>query len=245
MWHKIFRGFTLAEVIIVVGIIGIVAELSIPTLYKDIQNQELHTQFKKTYSELNQIAIQFKQDNGITIPEYTASNWYTFTTEDFWKYFKGNNKVLHHTWGTENILYKINSMNNKPGEQPSLGICDVSSYYSEISGKIYTFNDSNTLNTNGPIICVDINGIKKPNRYGRDNFLFIFTLDGTAIPMGQENKNNSTITNFGGNFFVSGPENCERTSSYPSQFGCAYYALLNQHPTEIGKDYWHDFLNEK
>jgi len=36
---KIKIGFTLAEVLIVVGIIGMIANMTIPTLMQDIQNE--------------------------------------------------------------------------------------------------------------------------------------------------------------------------------------------------------------
>ena len=48
------RGFTLAEVLITLGIIGIVAALTIPTLmYQNNKNVEV-TQLKKFYSVFNQ-----------------------------------------------------------------------------------------------------------------------------------------------------------------------------------------------
>ena len=40
-------AFTLAEVLITLGIIGVVAAMTLPTLVNDKQNKELQTQFKK------------------------------------------------------------------------------------------------------------------------------------------------------------------------------------------------------
>ena len=235
-----FKAFTLAEVIIVVGIIGIIAQVTIPTLLSNIQNEELHSQFKKTYSELNQIAMQFKNDNDITVPEYTSGNWTKFTKKDFWKYLKDGNNIFEHSYEAGfTSLYRLRGLK---GETAS-NVCDVSSYYTEISGKIYTFNDYNQSGENGPVLCVDINGEKKPNTYGKDFFLFIFTLDGTVIPMGQYNSRNTEHQIPDGNFFKYGAENCDNKNLYNKQYACAYYALLNQHPTEAGKDYWHDFLS--
>ena len=42
-------AFTLAEVLITLGIIGMVAAMTLPALMNDKQNKELQTQFKKTY----------------------------------------------------------------------------------------------------------------------------------------------------------------------------------------------------
>ncbi|MBQ8459641.1 type II secretion system protein [bacterium] len=47
-------GFTLAEVLITLGIIGVVAAMTIPTLIANIQGQRVRSQFKKTLSTLNQ-----------------------------------------------------------------------------------------------------------------------------------------------------------------------------------------------
>ena len=47
-------GFTLAEVLITLGIIGVVAAMTIPTLIANTNGQKFRTQFKKTLSTLNQ-----------------------------------------------------------------------------------------------------------------------------------------------------------------------------------------------
>ena len=48
------RGFTLAEVLIVIGVIGVVAAMTIPTLIANNQSQKFRSQYKKTLSTLNQ-----------------------------------------------------------------------------------------------------------------------------------------------------------------------------------------------
>ncbi|MBQ8460661.1 type II secretion system protein [bacterium] len=47
-------AFTLAEVLITLGIIGVVAAMTIPTLIANTQGQRVRSQFKKTLSTLNQ-----------------------------------------------------------------------------------------------------------------------------------------------------------------------------------------------
>lgn len=49
-------GFTLAEVLITLGIIGVVAAMTIPTLLANINGQKYRNQFKKTLSTLSQAA---------------------------------------------------------------------------------------------------------------------------------------------------------------------------------------------
>ncbi|MDE6138793.1 MAG: type II secretion system GspH family protein [Candidatus Gastranaerophilales bacterium] len=49
-------GFTLAEVLITLGIIGVVAAMTIPTLISNMASQRYRTQLKKTVSTLSQAA---------------------------------------------------------------------------------------------------------------------------------------------------------------------------------------------
>ena len=51
------KGFTLAEVLITLAIIGIVAALTIPSVISNYQQQEFKTGLKKAVSVLNE-AIQ-------------------------------------------------------------------------------------------------------------------------------------------------------------------------------------------
>ena len=53
-------GFTLAEVLITLGIIGVVAAMTIPTLIANTNGAKYRSQFKKTLSTLNQAALMSK-----------------------------------------------------------------------------------------------------------------------------------------------------------------------------------------
>lgn len=57
-WNK--KGFTSAEVLITLGIIGIVAALTIPTLMQNIKGAQYRAKLKKTISTLNQ-AVRMNQ----------------------------------------------------------------------------------------------------------------------------------------------------------------------------------------
>ena len=50
-------GFTLAEVLITLGIIGVVAAMTIPTLIANTNGAKFRSQFKKTLSTLNQAGL--------------------------------------------------------------------------------------------------------------------------------------------------------------------------------------------
>ncbi len=54
---KKFHAFTLAEILITIGIIGVVAAITIPLLMQNSNSKKFTTQFKKSLSTLNQAAI--------------------------------------------------------------------------------------------------------------------------------------------------------------------------------------------
>lgn len=69
-------GFTLAEVLITLGIIGVVAAMTIPTLIQNTNSAKFSAQFKKSVSTLTQAAMmgqaQYDIDFGLT---NEACNW--------------------------------------------------------------------------------------------------------------------------------------------------------------------------
>lgn len=259
------NAFTLAEVLITLGIIGVVAAMTLPALLNKTKNKELHTAFLKTYAELNQIAILFKNDYGISVPEYMVNPTGDIGTngDKIFAYYKGSKSLTSNGQGTDDgegnfvAFYTINNLNgskysggaNNNGRNSSF-LCDYSAFKNNQSGAIMILNDAPKVSDqNGPVICVDINGKKGPNRYGIDYFMFIFTTDGRVIPVGQTHDNNPGVCNSSNgscsNFNNVGEEYCSNTSSDISKnTSCAYYALTNTHPTEEGKDYWTDFLGE-
>ena len=58
-------AFTLAEVLITLGIIGVVAALTLPTLIQNHQKQVYVTQLKKAYSTLNNAINKMAVDEGV------------------------------------------------------------------------------------------------------------------------------------------------------------------------------------
>ena len=62
--HK--GAFTLAEVLITLGIIGVVAALTLPSLIQKYQDQVLENQLKKMYSTLSQGIQKAMADDGVT-----------------------------------------------------------------------------------------------------------------------------------------------------------------------------------
>ena len=54
------RAFTLAELMITIGIVGVVAAITIPTLIQNSNSKKFSTLFKTELSTLNQAAISAK-----------------------------------------------------------------------------------------------------------------------------------------------------------------------------------------
>jgi prepilin-type N-terminal cleavage/methylation domain-containing protein len=80
---KVSQGFTLAEVLITLGIIGIVAALTMPALVSNYRKNVVETKLKRFYSNINQAVKLSEVDHGdpagwtypavISIP---ACDWY-------------------------------------------------------------------------------------------------------------------------------------------------------------------------
>jgi len=77
------KGFTLAEVLITLGIIGVVAAMTLPTIVANYQKQATVGKIKKFYTNMNQVYLRAQADNG----EY--STWSYNNVEDYYnKYIK-------------------------------------------------------------------------------------------------------------------------------------------------------------
>lgn len=58
------KGFTLAEVLITLGVIGIVAALTLPTIMQHYKKQEATARLKKFVSTMEQAIMLSELDNG-------------------------------------------------------------------------------------------------------------------------------------------------------------------------------------
>ena len=59
------NAFTLAEVLITLGIIGVVAALTLPSLIQNYQKQVWVNQLKKSYSTISQGFYKIMSDNSV------------------------------------------------------------------------------------------------------------------------------------------------------------------------------------
>ena len=67
---KFNNGFTLAEVLVTLGIIGVVSAMTVPTLMQNYQRQSYVTQLHKVYNEVSQAMVQYQNDrNALNLNE--------------------------------------------------------------------------------------------------------------------------------------------------------------------------------
>jgi prepilin-type N-terminal cleavage/methylation domain-containing protein len=151
-------AFTLAEVLITLGIIGVVSALTLPSVITNYQKQQTVVQLRKVYNELNNVVRLSEVDNGPIInwdypQKYNTPESVDFLEKYYLPYFKGA-KIFQ---------YRDISYDRPDGVVGQYGILLN-------NGTLFLFF-INTA-TGYSWIFADINGLKGPNRVGRDIFVF-------------------------------------------------------------------------
>ena len=81
------KGFTLAEVLVTLGIIGVVSAMTVPTLMQNYQRKSYVTQLHKVYNEFQQALVQYQTDkNALNLTEAglnSQANLNTFVSTYF------------------------------------------------------------------------------------------------------------------------------------------------------------------
>lgn len=186
------RAFTIAEVLITLGIIGTVAALTIPNLIIETNEKELKTAFKSAYSNLSNATAQLKADNGGTLTNFFSS---VPDMRDKYAYRLNISKSCDNSatggcWpNTWQEMRKTGALAapTSPGLILANGTVLVFEDYFAASCNSSGTNVSAT--TSFPNVCsdimVDINGSKKPNVVGKDIFYF-WVLSDSLIPWGTQ-----------------------------------------------------------
>jgi prepilin-type N-terminal cleavage/methylation domain-containing protein len=171
--YELKRAFTLAEILITLSIIGIVAAIVIPSVVQSIQNAMYVGTFKKNYSTLSQVTNQVINANGGSVPRAFGSSMID-TMAPYLSVSKYCNTSPNQCWHTDSNWYTLlggahhtsYNVTNTKGLILSDGTL-ISTLDSDISACSY----GGTLKICG-FIMIDINGFKGPNRWGRDIFTF-------------------------------------------------------------------------
>ena len=186
-YHIRKTAFTLAEVLITLGIIGVVAALTIPSLISKKHNSELEVALKKYYSVLQQVCLQMYLDEGQTI------NRLNYTGEEFLLKFK------KYFISVNNNRLNVSTENNEETGDSILTLKEYRTFNKKMlfagyldDGSINIGNDimiflERPASGERMLITIDVNGINKgPNLWGHDMFTFQVMDDGRLLPMGAE-----------------------------------------------------------
>ena len=191
-------GFTLAEVLITLGIIGVVAAMTLPSLVNNYKKQQVITSLQKTYSVLNQ-AFRMSQAENESY-EYWEEAYKMGPGEYFDKYWKPYFKISRSCNSYKECGYPAYTpwlLANGQASTLAVVVPSLRTTFFTPDGvliAISAFTGSTDLDDGGAIdnsIYVDVNGSKRPNQYGKDMFVFVRTKKG-IMPYGYS-KDEDTI----------------------------------------------------
>jgi len=194
-------AFTLAEVLITLGIIGIVAEMTIPTLTASYQNKVYLTSLQQFYSTFNQGMMQLKTKYdcsdlacaGVVATNNSAAAWRT----NFDKEMKSVFKITEsNETGIHMAPNEIKELSGALAGWGSFWVDNTSWYfYRTAQGALVGIHIANGTDCGAPDatnpsnykqICsgviFDTNGEKPPNQWGRDTWSSYVTIEGQLIP---------------------------------------------------------------
>lgn len=248
-------AFTLAEVLITLGIIGVVAALIMPTFIQRYRSQVLKNQFQKAYSSLSQAVVSANSE---------------FGTKDFAKYCVEHAEELN-----DNYYYNTKECSSLLNKQLKIvGECKYkttpktynksTSAYSDIGSKVnpkYLLSDGTCyeVGVNAGVIgiSVDINGAAKgPNLYGHDIFSFHIDrysnmlvgikmtsyLNDDEFLQELSSKCGLTLdkwnTSCGSGIMQKGRPCTKFSSQKGNGVGCSWFAMNDICPDDPTKKYW-------
>ncbi len=219
-------AFTLAEVLITLGIIGVVAAMTIPALMTKYQHKVRETEFKKAYSALQHALYSIDPDYISAWTSNAGDRDTEFYTELYSKYRVISDENVINLYKNKKNQFAIKNYNKKEG---SYNLCAslptrIATDGSAISGCYNCYANWIVIDTNGPK--------RAPNALGHDIFYFLFNQN-KLIPVGSpdysryhwEMKPNSTY--------------CSKNSDNATNgASCAYFAVANICPDDETKTYW-------
>ena len=246
------KAFTLAEILITLGIIGVVAAMTIPNLMHKVRNKVLATQFKKTMADVTQAIGRIKANNDIdTLADYCAYydgseypnslECYDWFRDIFTSRTAKRVGTFYHDYDLIRSDTEIRTYN---GQQYVTNSALAGIGYAVINPR--TMLDGQYLNVwiieSKLYIGVDINGKDKPNRLGHDIFVFIVHKKDDSLTYASVPEDISPE-----DLPTEGPEYSIERKGYPCSLtstqkgngiGCVYYALKNKCPDGTARNYF-------
>ena len=181
---KVKFGFTLAEVLITLGIIGVVAAMTIPNLIATHQKKQTVVKLQKAISVMNQ-AYRLAYDD---VGEVTAEETRTLGAQNYFdKFWAPYIKVqsLCSVEGCGYGAYPQWKMTNGSPYGLAVHTSDARVAFTSMDGFFYivvTYTGGNgsddSTGTTVNSVYVDINGTAKPNTMGKDIFMLERKIDG-------------------------------------------------------------------
>lgn len=172
-------AFTLAEILITLGIIGIIAAMTLPALVQKQQKKQLLTQAKVVYNILNNALEPAKIEYGTNI-----NNWEFLSTGSnldksiffFEKYLQPNLKITEYckkSSATPICKHSIKTFGYSGSDFTSfVPQNDFGTTFALSNSTIVSIQVGNIWQSTYRIrMLYDVNGIKKPNIMGKDVFI--------------------------------------------------------------------------
>lgn len=183
------KAFTLAEVLITLGIIGVVAAMTLPSLIAKYQKRVMTNNLKKVYTELSQVVLLYKADMGVTDFKDLSFSSQDSANDFIKKYFKTAKfcgSLQHHCFAQ--VYTKLSGVKAN-------FYCKSGAYAlaNGISVCVYVSNYRNIIMS----LLVDVNGPKPPNIVGRDAFLLLLYSNGIIDDLILEDSTNTESSQWG------------------------------------------------
>ncbi len=157
-------GFTLAEVLVTLGIIGVVSAMTVPSLMQNHQRKTYVTQLHKFYNELSQALLQYQTDrNALNLKEAGLNS-----QEALDAFFKEYFKVINDCGNTQTpCLAPASEYKNIAGRSI---VTSRDAYVTIADGNSFGYSYFGDTGNSLFNIYLDTNGQKGPNVAGRDIF---------------------------------------------------------------------------
>ena len=173
-------AFTLAEVLITLGIIGIVAAMVIPSLIAKTQEIIINNQFKKSYALLKN-ALKLIEEEGYYCKYVAKGAFNIYSGSQCKEFYESIPKYIRTSSICHGEAYENGCIPNYSGEKLSklksggCGGFTISNILNKNTA--YVFAGDTILipygaNQTYPIFIMDVNGKKGPNKMGYDAFIF-------------------------------------------------------------------------
>lgn len=213
-------GFTLAEILITLGIVGVIAAVTVPTIIQSYINRSLQVALKKEYSVIQEAFGMYQARNyGSRIkPSQIGSQELKSLIMEFFGVIKDCGFGSNYNTTLEKPCVKNSEIIYKTldGKNASMGYFDDGQFILKDGSMVFLEN----VIAGRVYISVDVNGyIKGPNIWGVDLFTFQLMSDGRILPMGAEGTDYADETSY-----------CSRrlNSSYTNGIACTEKALKDK-----------------